>query len=1440
MRPLRILRFAALTIGVLLALVAGAAIALDTAWGKRMLLAQLGSWLAQDKIALETEGVAGSIWDRFTIDSIVLSDESGIFATIDDLVFDWQPSRLFAGELAIETLAADRVAVDRLPPVPTASEPEPDSGPLLPEPPLDIRIDAFEIGMLQIGSALAGEAAELTVSGNGAVSSLAQLRIHLDARRLDGVAAEARLDVEFDAAENHLLLDGRLVEPEGGVIAHALGLEAAPALTATLDGTGPLQDWTGKFALDGGPDLSAALDVTIAGEEPYRIALSGDAMLVALLPGEWRFLAAPDTKLDAAFALGEDGTLVIERLNADNAALNTTLSGSVTEENELALTLTLETRDIAGWQTLVPPVSFEKARIEAQITGTIEAPEIETVIRIDEPSLDDSRATALGLHGSIDVEGELVRFDLSGRLFDFTPSDTAIATSASGEPILRAVGSWNRVDGTVRLDNAVLDVGTVRILADGTIDPETFVGDFAVNGSIRNLAVLAPLTGLDFGGRATFEGHVAAGATGLSGIVTMDATGLTFGDATLDGLLGGDAALAATLSMPPDGPFEIADLSLEASGLTLDGNASIDLKAATIDGDYRLRLPQLARVDPSLAGSLDGEGRISGALDDPSVTMVGTVASLAIDGQALGRYRIDASIENPTTALKAKLTASGQSPAGPLNLRVTATPTDRGIELSPLHLAIGDHSRLDGRVLLRADTGIAEGGLDLRIDTLAPYGTLLDTTLGGALEATVELSAVASEQQIALNGDLVAPSFGDIVADRASLDATATMGKGAPALTASLEASAITAGSAELDTLALSLDGTTDRLAGSLATQGEFSGTVDLTADFDLAIADDTTQLTVTRLDGIFAGEPAALEQPLLLTIAPDTLSFDNLALTLGPAQIAGRMQQGTDTVAAALTVADLPVGWIGEFGDLGDAVGTIDATLSLAGTPQAPTAQFDATIEGLAARTPRFRDETTMTAVVTARYANGRFDLTSDWRGLGDEPLAIEASLPLQFALEPFVAELAPTGPISGFARWKGDARYLLAVVPIDPHRLEGLMTLDLTLGGTMQAPQVNGSMTLTDGQYENFVSGTLLKDLDIVLTASGQNDLRFALTGTDGNKGTISADGTIAVDPARAVPFDVTATFNNAVLVRRDEVKARASGNVHLVGTTAGATLTGDVVVNRLDGRLDAGLPPQVTKLDVIEINGPEGVVEQPEEEPIAPFALELDVAVSIPTQAYLRGRGLDSEWHGDLKITGNANAPRIVGRLQPRRGTFSFADRMFDIADSVITFDGSTEIDPVLDVSATSNVGSLTAIIRVTGRSSDPVIAITSRPPLPQDEVLARLLFGRKGGELSPVQALQLAQVLASLSGRGPSTGILDVARQTLGVDVLTVSGGDDDGAGPGVEIGQYLTQDVRVGVEQGFGTGSTAGTVEIELTDELSVESRVQQDGSRVGITWGHDY
>jgi autotransporter translocation and assembly factor TamB len=64
----------------------------------------------------------------------------------------------------------------------------------------------------------------------------------------------------------------------------------------------------------------------------------------------------------------------------------------------------------------------------------------------------------------------------------------------------------------------------------------------------------------------------------------------------------------------------------------------------------------------------------------------------------------------------------------------------------------------------------------------------------------------------------------------------------------------------------------------------------------------------------------------------------------------------------------------------------------------------------------------------------------------------------------------------------------------------------------------------------------------------------------------------------------------------------------------------------------------------------------------------------------------------------------------------------------------------------------VNGVTAVIVIGGRAQNPQITFTSTPALPQDEVLARLLFGSSVTSLSPTQAIQLAAALNSLRGSG----------------------------------------------------------------------------------------
>ena len=191
---------------------------------------------------------------------------------------------------------------------------------------------------------------------------------------------------------------------------------------------------------------------------------------------------------------------------------------------------------------------------------------------------------------------------------------------------------------------------------------------------------------------------------------------------------------------------------------------------------------------------------------------------------------------------------------------------------------------------------------------------------------------------------------------------------------------------------------------------------------------------------------------------------------------------------------------------------------------------------------------------------------------------------------------------------------------------------------------------------------------------------------------------------------------------------------------------------------------------------------------------------------------------------------------------RGEFDVIGKVFTLQEGAVTFTGGTDIDPEIDLTAVYESSDLTAIVHIQGTASNPQLSLSSIPELPQDEILSRVLFDKPAGQLSALEAAQLAESLATLTGvGGGGPGILDFARRTLGVDVLRVGSGGADGTEPTLDVGKYLTDDVYLGVEQGTKPGSTAATVEIELTPNITLETEVGLDASsEVGITWEWDY
>ena len=130
-----------------------------------------------------------------------------------------------------------------------------------------------------------------------------------------------------------------------------------------------------------------------------------------------------------------------------------------------------------------------------------------------------------------------------------------------------------------------------------------------------------------------------------------------------------------------------------------------------------------------------------------------------------------------------------------------------------------------------------------------------------------------------------------------------------------------------------------------------------------------------------------------------------------------------------------------------------------------------------------------------------------------------------------------------------------------------------------------------------------------------------------------------------------------------------------------------------------------------------------------------------------------------------------------------------------------------------------------INVSGPASDPRVTFSSTPGLPQDEILARILFGDSIGSLSTLQAVQLAASLNTLRGSGRGLNPLGKLRSATGFDRLRILAENESaGRGTALAIGKYVANDVYLEVVTDA-RGFTATQLEITLSPSLSILSRV---------------
>ncbi|MCE9650927.1 MAG: translocation/assembly module TamB domain-containing protein [Parvibaculum sp.] len=1332
-------------------------------------------------------GDIGGEWPRrLVLRDFAMADARGTWLALKEADIQWSPLALLAGEAHVVRLDAKGLDIFRAPDSkPSAGDEETSFA--FPTLPIAVRVDAAHMSGLSLSRAVVepgadGLLAKLDFDGHLALTRN-RAEVALKAVRVDDAAGRIDLQAAFDKRDRRIELtldavDGARNKP--GLAALLGGLDAdRVAITASAEGVGG--QVSARATVDGGKTL----------------------MLDASIDGQW------DSALDLDVTAKASGDFVQKTLGDLGRPRDLALAGKVlwTRDDTLSLAgLTLST----GALSLTGEAHLGTASVAA-------------------PHAFKAQGTLDGLDRLLDKPGNAALSPLTWR----------------------GAATLDLAKGTARVEDATVTArpGTAHFAGDVRLDGTAAKGGLDI--ALNDAAPVGQLIGQPMTGRATLSlSPFALEPDGnAAGDFVIRADAIDMGDPVLNRLFNAFTA-DGSLLLPKAGGFALPSLTVTplSGDYAFKGTVSAT-PAGILSGEANFSTRDIAAIlpDGEASGAFTAKAAFTGTLDQPAATLAAQLSDGTLGGVATRTATLD------TTA---RLGGSG-----PLAFRFDGAPGKAALD-AQLTLPAEGGARLDaiaadlfgsklvGEIAI-GDDALVTASLKTSNMRLKPFADMAGLPFDGTGALTLTATPANGKQNAALAFSSARLDVGlptTVALDRVTLDAALADLFGAARVEARFAAASGQAGLTHLEGVDADAKGPLTELALSFNAKGTREtfkpDPLSLTAKAVYAGAE--SNLALSELGLTLGKASMELAAPVKVDLA-NGVAMKNFALAIAGATGTGKL--GGDfalarTARLHLDAENVPVDLASLLFPVEAMQGTMNgsADLDTARNTGALSFRFERILlaQGDTNERPPFN------AALKGKWAKGRFDLDAEAQGVSTRPFVLAASFPVTHPAGSAWPALAARGPVTGSLTWDGPLASLAAFVDIGNQRIGGGTHVALAARGDISAPRVSGVATVENGYYENTDSGTLLKDISARLEGSESQSLDFTLQGSDGEKGRVDAQGRISLAKGAFPAISISTSFTNAHLVHRADVDMTADGQVELMGPSfppgpdAPLTLKGAVTTRALTIRIPERLPSSVARIEVVEINGEPSRRIVADEAPAVP--VELDIKVKTGAPARVAGRGLNSFWTGELAVAGTANRPLVSGRLDSERGTLDFAGKTFTLSKGVVRFPGAYPVDPEFDVTLAYSRSDLKAAINLAGQSSAPEMTLSSTPTLPQDEILSRILFNKGVGELSALEAVQLARTLAELSGTnfgGGGLGVLDRLQETLSLDVLRIDSAQSGATT--VQAGKYIQKGVYVGVEQGALASDSSVKVEIEVTPQITVDTRIGQNASGdVGVNWKWDY
>ncbi|EDQ33390.1 hypothetical protein HPDFL43_09147 [Hoeflea phototrophica DFL-43] len=1375
---------------ILLLVIAGLAVLiLTTSPGGRLIaltLNRLGSGPGQ---SVEIDRIEGLLSGSTRIGHVLVSDASGEpWLLIKGISIDWSPFALVSSDLAVDDLRIERVELARLP---DAGDEAGTSGGGL-QLPLAVDIKRFSADDILLGEPVAGRVARLEASGSfGVDAALSKGLADLTVNRIDGVGGQFSVDADYLEREDRFNISANLSEPAGGVMAHLLDLAPEDAISLSVTSQGSLADW--RLSLDGSINdelVAAAKLKVVAGDAGDAVSLQADGAFDRFLPPELGQLAEgrSDLILEALIEPGQTGavidifTFTSERLSAEGR-------GRVAREGEVDLTASVSPRTPSAMLQFgagISAVSLSVPETEIRVSGSAREASMRLVTSVASISSADFSAD------DVAAVVDFGRFSVASQSGDGQVNITVGAIGSANDMVARAVAGGVTIGGDIRLQEG-------GEISSELIAVRSGVADVRLENLVRQ----------------------AAGDLGvnLSGDIRSAVL-----SAQAEAVLGDTISFSAALARDAAGAASIEDIAVSSAVAAASGQASLGTQGE-IAADLKAQLTDLGGLGDAISGSLELSAVVTGTMAAPDFEATLTGNGLQVQGRELSELKLEASGVADPASPRADVALSGSIDGQAIVGTARLGRTDGVMRIYPLRLQVA--SNLISGSLTLDDAFRPMGSINLELDDIASLSALalqnIEGNGGGTL--TFDIRDGMPVADVALKFPLIAHPSADIRGIR--LDLLVEDLLGAPSPTGTLDVSKLAAGGNDMSGLRLEFSqaqGWTE-----LDARAQAAG-LPVSLKGRVRAGDAGTELEFEAGRTVYKGLTVDLRGPARAVISGGTTRIERLVISPGGGEISVTGTAG-ESLDIDVVLSDLPLALVNALAPGSGLSGAVSGRVDVTGTTASPAIRY--TLNGSNVRAFAASSVADVALSVSASGGLQQGRLSFDARA-GGGGLAFTAN-----------GGLDTGGAQQLSARVNGNVPFSLLSAPLAQQglALSGAANVDLAVSGAAANPEISGTISTSSARLVDGRSGIAIDNLSAVIgLVPGQASIR-SLSGELSSGGQISGSGSIGLAPGSGYPADLNLKVQRGRYADGQMVATRFDADLNLSGSlVARPTISGLVSLDETTISIPDSLPASISQLDVTHKNAPAAVSAQSErlsheQNDGSSGGLGLNVEVRA-SRIFVRGRGLDTELGGAVRLTGSTGAPMAAGGFDLLRGRLTVLGKRLDFDRGKLGFAGS--VVPILDFAASSRSGSTTVTVLVTGPANRPEFRFTSSPQLPEDEALAQLIFGRSLDDLSPVQIAQLAEAAGQLTGVVNGGGLVEQLRRATGVDDIDVRTDEETGE-TAIGVGKYLNDRTYLGLESGATAGSGKAKIDLDIGRGIKLRGEADSSGeTKGGIFFEREY